>query len=590
MGRLRLCVCVEQEQLHSAPELSPVLSTGKYNLSFKSGLVIRCLQIGNLDGGTQQLKGRLATGPFVVPTEDCLHCHDIIGSNSTVERDAKGTYTLTHSIGDLYVSDLTSGLIALNEALPAYEEAKTYYDGLSDEKFQSAALAKQLGSNSNTFSFNYSRLVVSSRLDRMEIASIVTEDGSADELLNDIYNRNQLDLEIQDALEASLVFGDAYLIAGDSEDGVDIFYNDPLTTRAFYDVENPRKMAYAIKRWLVGEKLRVNLYYSDRVEKYISKGKPTSSMKDGDFEAFYDEDSDAWPIVNETGRIPVFHLRTGRMYGTPEHKQAYGPQNSINKLLNTQISSIDFASAPQRYFLEDPAANDGVDPIADFGGGVVDDDDVEVTSNLKAGAGGVWSLKGIKEVGQFEVADPNTFVLPFKTFIESMGTVTKTPLHAFNVGSLPSGESLRAAEAPLNKRVASLETLFGGVIADLHEFALELSGIDAKVLVKWAPVASYDDADIWGVVSAKVDAGVPLRVALMEAGYTDEQVEEWYPEGVQTFTPSQLDTLGTAIQKIAAGVTLGLLTAEEARALLPQDILFEQPVADPATVLDAIEG
>jgi hypothetical protein len=486
------------------------------------------------------------------------------------------------------MSDLTAGLSAISAALPAYEEAKVYYDGLSNEKFLSSALARQLGSKTNEFHFNYSRLVVTSRLDRMEIASVVTEDGSADNIIGDIWNRNQLDLEIQDAIEASLVFGDAYLIVSDSDEGPDVFYNDPMTTRAFYDTENPRKMAYAIKRWMSGDRLRVNIYYPDRTEKLISKGKPSLDMRDNDFEPFIDGDSD-WIIPNETGKIPVFHLRTGRMYGTPEHKQSYGPQNSINKLLNTQISSIDFSSAPQRYFLEDPTANSGVNPAKDFGG-VVDEDDNETTSNLQAGPGGVWSLKGIKEVGQFDVADPNTFVIPFKNFIESMGTITKTPLHAFNVGALPSGESLRAAEAPLNKRVASLETLFGAVIADLHEFALELSGVPAKVLVKWAPIASYDSKEIWETVEIKTNAGVPLRQALAEAGYTDEQIEAWYPEGEVKYTPSQLDSLGTAMQKIGAAVSLGLLTAEEARALLPQEILFQQPVADPATVLGGLQG
>jgi len=486
------------------------------------------------------------------------------------------------------MSDLTSGLQALNAAIPAYEEARIYFEGLSNEKFLSSALAKELKSNSTSFAFNYARLVVTSRLDRMEVASVSTENGSGDDVLGDLWNRNALDLEIQDAIEGALVFGDSYLIAGDSEEGVDVFYNDPLSTRVFYDVENPRKKSYAIKRWLSGDKLRVNLYYTDRTEKYISKGKPTSDMKDNDFVQYVEEDNDAWPIVNETGKIPVFHLRTGRMYGQPEHKQAYGPQNSINKLLNTQISNIDFAGAPQRYFLEDPAANQGVNVANDFG--LVDDDDNDTVSALKAGPGGIWNLKGIKEVGQFEVADPDTFVTPFKTFIESMGTVTKTPLHAFNVGALPSGESLRAAEAPLNKRVASLETLFGGVIADLHEFALELSGIDAKVLVKWSPIASYDDSELWATVESKTNSGVPVRQALIEAGYTDEQVESWYPEGVTVYTPAQLDKLANAMQKIGAAIGLGLLTAEEARALLPQEILFEQPVADPATVLDAIEG
>lgn len=483
------------------------------------------------------------------------------------------------------MSHLIDGLNALNETLPEYQKAKSYYDGAANEKFLSSALAKQLGSNSNSFHFNYARLVVTSRLDRMEINAVVTEDGTADDLLQEVWNRNQLDLELQDAIEASLVFGDAYLIAGDSEDGVDVFYNDPLSTRVFYDVENPRKKSYAIKRWAFGEKVRVNLYFADRTEKWVSKGKPSSNMKDSDFEPFVD-DRGIWPTPNETGVLPVFHLRTGRMYGTPEHFQAFGPQNSINKLLNTQISSIDFSTAPQRYFLEDPTANNGVNPAADFG--LVDEDDTDATSNLKAGPGGVWSLKGIKEVGQFDVVNPDSFVVPFKNFIEAMGTITKTPLHAFNVGALPSGESLRAAEAPLNKRVASLETLFGGVIADLHEFALAIYGREAKVLVKWKPIASYDDAEVWATVDAKVSAGVPLRAALMEAGFTDEQITSWYPEGTSARSSKEIAVLADAIQKLGAATTLGVLSVEEARNLLPDDIKTEV-FADPNAVLAAVE-
>jgi hypothetical protein len=217
----------------------------------------------------------------------------------------------------------------------------------------------------------------------------------------------------------------------------------------------------------------------------------------------------------------------------------------------------------------------------------VDEDDVESVSNLKAGPGGVWSLKGIKEVGQFDVVDPNSFVIPFKNFIEAMGTVTKTPLHSFNVGALPSGESLRAAEAPLNKRVSSLETLFGGVIADLHEFALSTSGRDAKVLVRWEPIATYDDAELWATVDAKTSAGVPLRTALAEAGFTDEQVEAWYPEGTSARTSKDIAALADAIQKLGAATTLGVISVDEARALLPEDIKIEV-LADPLAVLDAL--
>jgi len=489
------------------------------------------------------------------------------------------------------MSDLISGLESLNKALPGYEQAEQYYEGTVEEIFSSAAVKKALGKTNTSFVFNYARIVVTSRLNRMEIASVTADNEAADPALAEVWNHNALDQEIQDALEAALIFGDSYLIAWPDEDNttVDVFYNDPRNTRVFYDVENPRKKSYAIKRWNLGDKLRVNLYYEDRIEKYISKKKVSASMKDGDFEQYLEEGQEAWPLANDTGAIPVFHLRTSRMYGTPEHKAAFGPQNAINKLLSTQVSSIDFTSFPQRYFLEDPTTTDNVNPADMFGTADTDDDD-SVTSKLTSSPASVWHLKNVKSVGQFDVASPDTFVTPFKSYVDSLSTTTQTPIHLFQVGALPSGESLRAAEAPLNKRVESLELLFGGVIADLHEYALDVLGFEGtEVVVTWAPVATYDDTDVWATVDAKTSAGVPLTTALKEAGYTQAQIEEWYPE--EDGTPRSAAVLGSlseAIQKIAAAVSLGLISKEEARNLLPKDILIEGELADPNAVLEAL--
>lgn len=482
---------------------------------------------------------------------------------------------------------IISGLAALDEARPDYDTAWSFYEGNANETFTSPLLQKALGSDSPDFSFNYARLVVQARLSRMEIASVLSQNGTADNELAQIWADNALDQEIQEALEAALVYGDAYLIGSSNEDSFDIFYNSPLDTRVFYETENPRRKSYAIKRWEQEGKLRVNLYYADRTERWISKGKAQHTYVEGDFIEYITED-EAWPLPNETGQIPVFHLRTGRMYGTPEHKQAYGPQRAITKLLESQLESIDYQSGPQRYVLQDSAANSGVDAASDFG----DDDSDDGLGSLKSGPKGLWNLKGVRSVGQFDAADPAIFVQPFKTFIEAMGTVTSTPVHAFNVGALPSGESLRAAEAPLNKRVESLELLFGGVIRELHEYALDCIGVaETKVLVTWAPAATYDSSDIWATAKAKNEAGVPMRVALLEAGYTQTQIDDFYPEGVaEPRTPEQLVALADAMMKISVSITNGLITKEEARAMLPQDFLGELPVVDGDSVIEALNN
>ena len=488
------------------------------------------------------------------------------------------------------MSVLTHALASLDAARPTYTEAEAFYVGNATETFSNPQLQHALGSSSPDFAFNYARLVIQSRLSRMEVSSVTTQDGSADDLLATIWVENQLDQELQDAFEASLVFGDAYLIAESTEDSFDVFYNSPYDTRVFYSPENPRVKSYAVKRWLNDDgKLRVNLYFSDRTERWVSKSKATATYQDGDFEP-YVEDAEVWPAPNETGEIPVFHLRTGRMYGTPEHAQAYGPQRAITKLLGSQMDSIDYQTGPQRYMIQDAKASNTASTVANSAFGDVDEDDLE-PAGLTSSPNGIWNLKGVSSVGQFDPANPEVFVTPFKTFIEATATVTGTPMHAFNVGSLPSGESLRAAEAPLNKRVEQLERLFGGVIADLHEYALSTFGIESDVIVTWSPAATYDDSDVWATVKAKTDAGVPMRVALMEAGYTDAQVTEWYPDSDVTHRSIEdLARLGEALQKLSAAVTLGVITKEEARSALPQDILTQLPTVDPESVIEAVNN
>lgn len=495
--------------------------------------------------------------------------------------------------------DLRTGLMAMDASQPERVKAKQYYDGTATEIFSTDILRRVLGRNQMEFVFSYSRQVVTSRLSRMKIQSITSSDEGANEALSQICKYNRIDREIHAALEGALVYGEAYLSVWPDEDGnIDIFYNSPETVRAFYDPENPRKKLYVIKRWNEENHTRVNLYYRDRVEKYITSGDQTSANAGANFVPFIDAEDGSWPIPNETGRIPVFHITTtGRDYGRPEHHDSYGPQNALNKLLAVQISGIDYLSFPQRYILQDPSATDGVPDFEhDFGDtAVYDDDDDFATSRLKSGPGGIWNLKGIKEVGQFEAADPRLFTEPFKEYVDALATVTNTPLHLFQIGSLPSGQALRAAEAPLNKRVEELEGVLGDDISDALMFALELLGYaNPEVEIQWAPPATYDDKDLWDTVAAKHDVGVPTRDALIEAGYTPEQVEKWFPSDTENgdlaMAPHNLELLGTAMQRIATAVSLGLISADEGRKMLPKALIGDDPAPQDPNLTKAIDA
>ncbi|WP_143860713.1 hypothetical protein, partial [Nocardia cerradoensis] len=71
-------------------------------------------------------------------------------------------------------------------------------------------------------------------------------------------------------------------------------------------------------------------------------------MKENDFEPYGDD----WLVINEFGTLPVFHFTTGiDQYGKPEHEAAYAAQDAINKLLASQMASVEHYGFPTRYAL-----------------------------------------------------------------------------------------------------------------------------------------------------------------------------------------------------------------------------------------------
>jgi hypothetical protein len=446
------------------------------------------------------------------------------------------------------MSDLMDGLAELEESREDYERAEEYYKNSMLELFVSPRLRRALLASEITFRVRLAKIPVDAVANRLEISS-VTVPGNADatDMLERIWDENGMLLEAPNVHQKACMFGDCYLVVWDADEGetVDIMYNSPLVMRLVYDQENPHVKKFAIKEWVVEspdetvkDYRRANLYYPDRIERYMTKGE-TKGDKETDWVAFEGEEEDEFSddssvIDNPYGQIPVFHFRNGAPYGTPEHEAAYGPQDAVNKLVVTHMATIDYQGFPQRYALAEPQITS--EDAADFG-----DDDTEADegtgslSTLKTGPGEVWWLNGIRGVGQFATADPDTFLKPLDRFVRLMASVTETPLHYFDpMGDSPSGEALRAKEAPLIKRIINRRQSFAATWSDVFMFALDVVGMEAeKVDVRWTSPASLDDLDGWRTAQIKLELGVPAKQLLLEAGYTETQVREWLAEEPQ---------------------------------------------------------
>lgn len=489
---------------------------------------------------------------------------------------------------DVSRTDLMLGIEELTEAQPEYDRAAMYYDGKVPEVFTSIRVRRALARHDIDFDLNFAKTPVNAVANRLKIASITSPDPATNDLISKIWQDNQLNLEMPDVFRRAGEYGDAYLMVipvynGEQVARVEMFYNSPQTVRVIYDEENPRRKRFTIKRWADGNFQRAELLYDDRTERWTTQENATGDRpNDWQHWPADPEDPESWLIEHDWGEQPVFHFRNDRPYGTPEHYGAYGPQNAINKLQQTHMGTVDYQGFPQRYALTDAANTDTSDlepgdfddgdwPLDEKGLGPSDSGE---DSSLKAGPGEMWLLRGYKTVGQFEAAQPSVFLEPIDFNIRAMAQITDTPLRMFDPqsGRQRSGVSYQEEDGPFISKVEYRQTSYGATAHEAFVFALRRLGVENPVVnVDWVPARSVSTAEGWQTVKAKIEAGVPRRQALMEAGYRAEQVDAWLSGTDDAELQRRVDVLASladSAQKLGAAKTLGVITEEQVAALM----------------------
>lgn len=482
---------------------------------------------------------------------------------------------------ETFRDDLDEGLKRMDIADKAYGKAQLYYEGSFPEVFASPRLRAALARTGMDFRLNFARTPVDAVVSRLKINALTSPVDGVQDRIAQIWKDNQLDLFEILSFRRACEFGDSYLLVWPDPSipsGVRIYLNNPRVMRIVYDAENEIEKRFAIKRWKDGNVRKAFLYYADRIEKYVTEDGKNGSSRD-DWVKYTDpDDEDQWPLDNPFGEVPVFHLRTDFQYGSPEHAGAYGPQNLVHKLVMGHAAGIDYHALPQRYaLLEDTATAN------DFSVGDEDEYayslDTGATSNaddgraqMRSEPGSLWLLNGIKGMGEFATGDPQVFIAPMEFYVRAMAQITTTPIHYFDtIGQTPSGESLRTMEAPFVEKVENRQLLFGGAWRDAFDFALKCLDIDdAQIDVHWNPCSSVSDMQAWQTAKMKNDLGVPAKQLLLEAGYNEEQIDEWLEEGAQSLQQQieTLNALGLAAQGLAVAVQLGVVDEAGVRALL----------------------
>jgi len=411
---------------------------------------------------------------------------------------------------------------AIMEKRARYNLLWRYYDGDQPLVYSVETLSEVFRRTGVTFNENWCAVVVDSVIERLQLMSLsVLNSDSLSTALTDIMLRAELDLEDDPIHLATLVCGEAFLIAWKSEDEqLEAYYNDPRLCHIEYDSNNPHEKLWAAKLWQDGA-WYLTLYYPERIEYYDTRTNDVTSHK-----AFQLRDDEQNPANNPYGVIPVFHFRRDRRLIASELVNVLPIQDAVNKLIADMMVAAEFGAFKQRWII----SNSDTD--------VLKNKPNEIW-NIPAGDGAGQQTS----VGQFEATELKNYIESIASKVNSISAISRTPHHYFfSSGGVPSGEALIALEAPLNKKALRLAAILGRTWQRVAQFLLLLQGVSVDVQdieAIFEPVQTVQPRTEAEIREINVRSGVPLETTLRMQGWTQEQIEQMRDDRIQEQADAQ---------------------------------------------------
>lgn len=486
---------------------------------------------------------------------------------------------------------LDRALKLIDEKQNDYLDARDYYLGEKSEVAATAAVQSIIRRSAKANPLGFAHIPVDALADKVELASLTAPEGRAKALLEQVVDNNDIEDEGDDWVRMACMFGDYYaIIDPEAEDAagfatadeLKVVGSSPLTTIVVYDRKTSRIALFGVKRWEGENKVwHALVYYDDVTIKLVTApGMPRARAVDFMLDVPPEGDESDAILPHEGGRMLIDHLAIdGKPYGQPVHRMAFGPQDAITKINATNLVNVDGQGAAARWALADPEAELDDDLDADFGTdspttSAANKDGLTTattgTSRVRSIPGSIALLRGIKSVGQFTNTESKQFLDNLVFYIRAMAVATGTPLFEFDMeGEQPSGEARRRAEGRINKHARKVQRAASRFFVQLGDTVLGVLGTEGTVSATFNPLETSTDKEGIELVSAKVKAGVPVRQALLEAGYTDEQVNLWWPEDSPGVTFDVLTTVAQALAQLGQAQTLGVIEPQEVKAMLP---------------------
>jgi hypothetical protein len=411
---------------------------------------------------------------------------------------------------------------------PEYDRFHDYYRGNHRKVTTTTHLTTMFGQLFNDLRINECPIVVDALADRLQIASITSDNTTASKFIDEVWTKNKMDGGAGIVHSQAVKLGDAYVSVG----------IDPITNQIIINPEKRNSVAVrygydgfrdviveAVKVWDEGGRLRINRYLQDRTERYITLNPTTEIPSDISKLTPYEADGKPAVIPNPVGIVPVFHFSNAQEpdeFATSSLADVIPLQDQLNQSIGYLLIAQEFGAIKQKYAigLDMPVNPETGEPYP-----------------LKTEPGSIWFFgagDGNVELGEFSTADLEPILKVQEAFELKIARVSQVPAHLFMLQSsnFPSGESLKTAEAPLNSKVRDRQIAWGNVWENICSFACKLKEIDPGTIeCNWHNTNSRSEKEDSEIADNLVRAGFPLSfVARKVYGLTDDEIQKLLDE------------------------------------------------------------
>jgi hypothetical protein len=420
-----------------------------------------------------------------------------------------------------------------------YIKARQYYDGIHNTQLTDRMREFLHIDVEQDFTANYCPTVVNAKADRLKVTGLKVEDDEQAEILWSWWRKNRMDRKQGIVHLTAGRDGDSFvLVEWDKEANMPRFNYEPAFASegvmVYYSEERRDEIKFASKHWQIkhggdaGTTSRLNLYFPDRIEKYISK----HDISSGDWMPFNKEDEidsieeghigmagvSWWTDTRKEGGnplgIPIVHFKnndTGESFGTSDLAKVMPIQDAVNKSLIDVLAASD---------------SEGFGQLIGYG--------TLKWESMKTGGGAITATtlkKGDANLERLEAGDPSNLMAVYNNMVIEIARITGTPLSYFQqTGHVAAEGTMKQQEISLVSQVEKSQTDFGNSWEDCFIIARRLSNAfsdnnpeldeDQIIDTVWEEAESRNDKVQAETLSIKVDKlGVSKEQAQLEMGY-----------------------------------------------------------------------